>query len=244
MPKPSTFQTIETMTAQVERSASAPNQSDRLVDDAEVDQGPVDEAEVELNSQYQSRLDTPRPMTTGTKTTARVKRRSGVFVGDEQRDQIAADHQDRRDEQRVLQGEAERHPELRVVPGLHEVAGADELLGGVISDQLWSDIHTICDERVGGEDQHEERAPAPGRAARSACRRLRVHPVSAGRRGSAAALRGAAARRAAARRPRSSSTRQAIAFICALRVGDDRVEVGRPCSRPAAASAATDPAAS
>ena len=31
------------------------------------------------NSQYHSRLDTPRPMTTGTKTIARVVRRSGVL---------------------------------------------------------------------------------------------------------------------------------------------------------------------
>ena len=34
---------------------------------------------VGLNSQYQSRLDTPRPMTTGMKTTVRVNRRSGVL---------------------------------------------------------------------------------------------------------------------------------------------------------------------
>ena len=42
-----------------------------------------------------------------------------------------------------LQREAERDPELPVVPGLDEVAEADALLGGSIIDQLWSDIHTI-----------------------------------------------------------------------------------------------------
>jgi hypothetical protein len=35
--------------------------------------------EVGLNSQYHSRLDTPRPMTTGMNTTVRVNRRIGEF---------------------------------------------------------------------------------------------------------------------------------------------------------------------
>ena len=48
-----------------------------------------------LNSHNQSRLDTPRPMTTGMKTTARVNRRSGVFRARQQGEQVAADHQDR-----------------------------------------------------------------------------------------------------------------------------------------------------
>ena len=73
------------------------------------------------NSQYQSRLEAPSPITTGMKTTARVNRRSGVLRRDEQRDQVAADHQDRRDQQRVFQREQQRDPELLVGPGLDEI---------------------------------------------------------------------------------------------------------------------------
>ena len=58
---------------------------------AEIEQDPVDEAEVGLNSQYHSRLDTPSPMTTGTKTIARVNRRERRVRRHQQGEEVAAD---------------------------------------------------------------------------------------------------------------------------------------------------------
>ena len=58
----------------------------------------------------------PSPTTTGMKMTPRAKRLIGVLSA-VRTEQIAADHQDRRDLSRVVQGVEERDPELAVVEG-------------------------------------------------------------------------------------------------------------------------------
>ena len=81
IPKPSTFQVTDAMIAHGRAVGVDAEPEDRLVDEPEVHRGALlMNPNVGLNSQYHSRLETPRPMTTGTKTTARVNRRSGVLV--------------------------------------------------------------------------------------------------------------------------------------------------------------------
>ena len=109
-----TFQTTDAMIARLDRSASTPSQTTGSAIRPRSSRTALTRPKSVLNSQYQSRLDTPSPMTTGMNSTVRVTRRSGEFGDGQQRQQVAADDQDRRDEERVLEREAERHPELVV----------------------------------------------------------------------------------------------------------------------------------
>ena len=65
------------------------------------------------------------------------------FGDRQERQQVAADHQDRRDEQGVLEAEHQRHPELVVARRPASKLPVPMNLGGVISDQLWNEIQTI-----------------------------------------------------------------------------------------------------
>ena len=79
MPNPRTFQTTDPMIDQVERSASTPRNWIGLSMSPRSISALLMSPNVGSNSQTHRRLDTPRPMTTGTKMIARVVRRSGVF---------------------------------------------------------------------------------------------------------------------------------------------------------------------
>ena len=108
-----------------------------------------------VNSQYHRRLETPRPMTTGTKMIGPRDPAERGVRGHQQRQQVAADHQDRGDEQRVLERVAERHPELLVGERPGEVVDPDELGRRDQRPVVERDPEHL-DERVGGEGQHEE----------------------------------------------------------------------------------------
>jgi hypothetical protein len=80
MPKPITFHTTEAMMARLDRSASTPSQTTGWSTRPMSSRARLIRPKSVLNSQYHSRLDTPRPMTTGVNTTVRVTRRSGELV--------------------------------------------------------------------------------------------------------------------------------------------------------------------
>ncbi len=114
---------------------------DAIGDDAEVSEGRVDEPRSPApNSQYQSRLEAPSPMTTGKKTAVRVNRCGPNFR------KRATPQRSRRSSgsglsAARLQREGQRDQELPVAEGLR---GADPTGdGGEISVQLLNDTQTI-----------------------------------------------------------------------------------------------------
>ena len=78
-PKPSTFQTTEKMIAYVEVSASTPSHNTGWSMTPRSCSILLTRPKRGLNSQYHSRLELPRPITTGINTTPRVKRLSVVL---------------------------------------------------------------------------------------------------------------------------------------------------------------------
>ena len=70
-----------------------------------------------------------------------------MLADGQQREQVAADHEDRRDEQGVLEAEPQRHPELVVARMPRSKLAMPTNFGGVISDQLWNEIQIIWSER-------------------------------------------------------------------------------------------------
>ena len=80
IPKPMTFQTTDAMIARLDRSASTPSHSTGSEISPRSSRTRLTRPKSVLNSQYQSRLDTPSPITTGMNTTVRVSRRSGEFA--------------------------------------------------------------------------------------------------------------------------------------------------------------------
>ena len=79
IPKPMTFHTTDAVMARLDRSASTPSHSTGLDISPRSSRIRFTRPKSVLNSQYQSRFDTPRPITTGMNTTVRVILRSGVF---------------------------------------------------------------------------------------------------------------------------------------------------------------------
>ena len=79
IPNPMTFQLTEAMMAIIERSASTPSHSTGLSITPRSCRALLTRPKSVLNSQYQSRLDTPRPITTGMNTVVRVSRRMREF---------------------------------------------------------------------------------------------------------------------------------------------------------------------
>ena len=77
IPKPMTFQVTEPMIAHVERSASTPSHRTGSSMSPMSSRNRLTSPNSGLNSQYHSRLETPRPMTTGMKIIVRVTRWSG-----------------------------------------------------------------------------------------------------------------------------------------------------------------------
>ena len=131
------------MIAQVDVSASTPSHRIGLSMRPRSSRALLIRPNVGLNSQYHSRLDTPRPMTTGMNTTVRVIRRSGVLGDDEQGEQVAADDQDRRDEQRCTSGCRPSDTQNWSSANARWKLPVPTNFGGVISDQLLNDIQTI-----------------------------------------------------------------------------------------------------
>ena len=192
-----------------------------------------------LNSQYHSRLDTPSPITTGMNTTVRVTRRSGEFADGQQRQQVAADDEDRRDERGVLQREAERHPELAVVERPLVVGQPDAPRRRDQRPVVQRHPDHLA-QRVDGEGEDEEQCRAQVGEPDQPASRASAHgdPPSAGVRRAVAPVE----RRARRRRcdPRTGGD----VLHRLLGVGDDRVEVVVGVVGPLQHLAATGPAAS
>jgi len=72
-----TFQLTEAMMARLDRSASTPSHRTGLEMIPRSIRALLMGPKSALNSQYQSRLETPRPITTGMNTVVRVSRRRG-----------------------------------------------------------------------------------------------------------------------------------------------------------------------
>ena len=136
---------------------------DRLGDDAEIHQPLVDQAVMVAEQPVpkearHAETDDHRHEDDA----ARDLTRAACIGRDEERDEVAADHQDRREVERVFQREAERHPELPVIPRLDEIGDADP--SRRLDDRPVVERHPDhLDERIGGEDALRTRGPAPGR---------------------------------------------------------------------------------
>ena len=128
---------------------------DRLVDDTEVQEPLVDQPIVVAEQPVPKQARHAEPDDHRHEDNAAGDPARAAYWCDEESDEIAADHQDRRQVERVFEGEAERHPELVVVPGLDVIGGSDP--SRRLDDRPVVERHPDhLAERIGGEDRDEQ----------------------------------------------------------------------------------------
>jgi hypothetical protein len=148
---------------------------DGLVDDAEVHQSLVDEAVMVAEQPVPEEARDAKPDHHRNEYHRARKFPQGRVGRDEERDQVAEDHQDRCDVDGVFEREAERYPELPIVPSLHEIGNADPFRR--LDDRPIVKRHPDhLDERVRcehGDEDHQRRQVQQSQHL-PACRRVHL----------------------------------------------------------------------
>ena len=155
MPKPITFHVIETMIAHSDRLASTPSQSGGLLYDPEIHEDAVDEAVVagkqpEPEKARHSEADDHRHEDDAAREPLQER-----VLSREQGENVAADHENGREYDRVFEREAERHPEAFVAEGLVKVVEA-YVFGRLEQRPVGKADPEHLDERVGREHRDEQ----------------------------------------------------------------------------------------
>ncbi len=133
------------------------------------------------NSQNQSRLDEPRPITTGRKITARVTCNSGRFGDTSSASANPKSHQDGRDEDGVARRKSECDPELPILEGGEVVGETDELATaeqGRVGQRQIDELHQRPEHEYADKQQRRRDVEQALRAGLSILQVSRLHSPS------------------------------------------------------------------